>query len=247
LFELVLERLRAEIASGTYLPGTHLPSERALMAQFNVGRSAVREALFALQENGEILIRSGERALVLEQKPRALVDGFMEALRPIVTTDDGMRHFQEVRILIEGALARRAALLATAEEVAAIEAALRQNEEAHGDPEQLHRSDVEFHLAIARVGDNPVVTAMNDAVNTWLHEQRRTSVVAPEAAAVATRWHARIFEAIAARDPDAAMAAMESHLRLVQDFYWKVRAIQQDLLRLESDEVAALDRSGHVH
>jgi DNA-binding FadR family transcriptional regulator len=80
-------------------------------------------------------------------------------------------------------------------------------------------------------------------VNVWLHEQRRTSVVAPEAAAVATRWHERIFEAIVARDGQAAMAAMESHLRMVQEFYWKVREIQADLLRREGEEVAELARA----
>ena len=41
----ILERLLARITSGELAAGEHLPSERDLMAQFQVGRPAVREAL----------------------------------------------------------------------------------------------------------------------------------------------------------------------------------------------------------
>lgn len=240
LFEMLVERLRADIASGVHPPGEHLPSERALMARFGVGRSAVREALFALQRSGQIRIRSGERALVLEPDAPQLTSEMAAALRRMIGDDAGMRHFQDVRLAVEGAFARRAALLATSEELAGIRAALEANKSAAGNAELLHRSDLDFHLAVARVGGNPLIDAMNDAVHQLLVEQRRTSIAIPEAAELATRWHERIYQAIAARNPDAALAAMEGHLRMVQDFYWRVRDLQRDVRQRQEQALARL-------
>ena len=115
--EILVQKIRDAITAGRFRPGDQLPSERELMAQYGIGRSAVREALFALQKSGQIQIRNGERALVVEPTPQFILDELTAAVRHMVATDHGMRQFQEVRILIEGALARRAALVATDQEI----------------------------------------------------------------------------------------------------------------------------------
>ncbi len=224
--EIVAERLKRDIHSGAFAVGARLPSERDLMKRFGVGRSAVREALFALQKSGNIRIRNGERALVTAPSPLAAIAEMTDIVRPLVADEAGMRHFQEVRIVVEGALARRAASVATDADIARIKVHLDENRFAGEDADKLQRSDVAFHLAIAQVGGNPFFPMLYEAANLSLVDQRRTSVVVPEAARVATRWHERIFERIAARDPDGAMAAMEGHLRMVRDFYWQVRDLE---------------------
>ena len=50
LSEQVAEQLEAEILEGRLGENDQLPSERELMEQFGVGRPAVREALFYLQQ-----------------------------------------------------------------------------------------------------------------------------------------------------------------------------------------------------
>ncbi|MEO1200705.1 MAG: GntR family transcriptional regulator [Pseudomonadota bacterium] len=66
LSEGVLSNLLGEIRSGALQPGDSMPSERALMQSYGIGRPAVREALQSLERMGLIEIRHGERAKVRE-------------------------------------------------------------------------------------------------------------------------------------------------------------------------------------
>ncbi|MFG3254353.1 FadR/GntR family transcriptional regulator [Streptomyces sp. NPDC048172] len=50
--DLVADTLRERIRSGDFAPGTRLPTQRELEAEFGVGRSTVREALGALAQEG---------------------------------------------------------------------------------------------------------------------------------------------------------------------------------------------------
>src|SRR6185312_446185 len=64
LFEQVADVLEQRIRDRELLAGTELPSERQLMAEFGVGRTAIREALFHLQRAGLVDLRAGSRARV---------------------------------------------------------------------------------------------------------------------------------------------------------------------------------------
>ena len=120
---------------------------------------------------------------------------------------------------------------------------MNDNIAADGDPDALHRTDLGFHFALAQVALNPFITAMHDAVTVWLLDQRKTSIAAPEAARLATRWHQRIFERIAARDGEGAMVAMEGHLRMVSDFYWRVRELERGLRDQQERELGPMPAS----
>src|SRR5579885_1247938 len=58
-FEIVEASIRREIYNGTLAPGQKLPNELELARQFNVGRSAVREALKVLELAGLLVVRRG--------------------------------------------------------------------------------------------------------------------------------------------------------------------------------------------
>ncbi|MGD6830792.1 GntR family transcriptional regulator [Sutcliffiella halmapala] len=47
-----------------YSPGTQIPSERELAAEYEVGRPVIREVLQRLERDGWLTIRSGQRAVV---------------------------------------------------------------------------------------------------------------------------------------------------------------------------------------
>ncbi|TDD69406.1 GntR family transcriptional regulator [Actinomadura darangshiensis] len=55
----ITDALRQRITDGTYAPGTRLPSEAALCAEYGVARNTVRRALSALQDEGLIAVRTG--------------------------------------------------------------------------------------------------------------------------------------------------------------------------------------------
>jgi DNA-binding transcriptional regulator YhcF (GntR family) len=63
-YEEVSEHLELLIFSGRLSVGDKIASERELMLRFGVGRSTVREALFALQRKGLLSARPGAAARV---------------------------------------------------------------------------------------------------------------------------------------------------------------------------------------
>jgi len=222
LYEEVAARIESMIHDGLS-PGDRLPSERELMEELGVGRSAVREAMLSLQKMGILAVRSGERARVMAPTPDFLVRELSGAARFLLAQKGGVRQFQEARAMFEVGLARLAAEKAAREDIEALERVLEANGRAVGDPDQFMRTDIQFHYVIAAIPGNPIFTSMHDAMVEWLTEQRETSGRAPGAGAAAFAAHTRIFKAIAARDAAAAQSAMQDHLDQVVELYWEVK------------------------
>ena len=59
------------------------------------------------------------------------------------------------------------------------------------------------------------------ALTDWLAEQRQVSARTGVSYADVAEQHTAIFDAIAARDSEAAQSVMEAHLTAVADNYWK--------------------------
>src|SRR5579863_546757 len=125
LYEEVVVRLEAWIHEGELKPGDPLPSERELMVHFGVGRPAIREALFALQRMGLVVVANGERPRVSSPTPKTLLGELSGAARLMLAKPEGMRHFQEARALFECGLVEEAARTANANNLTALDKALR--------------------------------------------------------------------------------------------------------------------------
>ncbi|KUL95267.1 GntR family transcriptional regulator [Bosea sp. WAO] len=220
LYEDVVERLETAINEGHYAPGDQLPAERELMEAYGVGRTAIREALFALQRMGLIVISSGERARVSQPSAGTMIGELSGLARYLLAKPGGAHHFQQARTMFEVGVARLAAETATADDIARLEAALAANRAALDQGRGFERTDVAFHLVLAEITRNPIFTALHLGLTEWLTEQRTTSLKAGGAAQAAYAAHQRIFEAVAARNPQAAADAMRAHLAEVGDFYW---------------------------
>jgi GntR family transcriptional regulator, sialic acid-inducible nan operon repressor len=220
LHEEVAARIEATITAGTLGPGDSLPSERDLMARYGVGRPAVREALLSLQQRGLIERRNGERARIATPSAADVVSQMTLPVRRMLAQPDNVRHFQEARSLFETGIARQAALRATPEQVATLAAALEANREQIGEPVEFARTDVAFHLCLAEIPANPIFTALHEALVGWLTEQRRVTLTSRRAFEIAYTAHEKIFQAVAAHDPDAAAKAMADHLDEVAELYW---------------------------
>jgi DNA-binding FadR family transcriptional regulator len=206
-----------------YMPGDRLPSEKEIMSEFGVGRSAVREAMLSLQKMGLLTVSSGERAKVTAPTADAFVKELSGAARLLLTQDEGIQRFQEARALFEIGLVRFAAQQATKQDIDALHEALDANGRSIGNQAEFMRTDVDFHYAIAAIGGNLIFTSLYNAVVEWLTDQREISGRATDAGAAAFAAHTRIFNAIAAHDTSGAQIAMQEHLDQVVGFYWEVK------------------------
>jgi GntR family transcriptional regulator len=82
--------IRAEIAAGRLKPGQALPSETALMQQYELGRVAVRQALGVLRGEGLIVTVKREGSYVRPQVPveRVIVKGPAEVSARMPSPDE---------------------------------------------------------------------------------------------------------------------------------------------------------------
>jgi GntR family transcriptional repressor for pyruvate dehydrogenase complex len=219
-YEEIAEHLELLIFSGKLSSGDKFPSERDLMAQFGAGRSSVREALFALQRKGLLTVRPGAAARVSRPNADTMISELSGAVRHLLARPEGIRDLQSARALFEIGLARRAALHASDEDIAALGRALEDNRRA-ADQETFSHTDMMFHYTLAMISHNEVFTSLNMALTEWLAEQRNVSARAGATFEEVYLQHKAIYDAIAAREPVAAQEAMQAHLDTVAERYWR--------------------------
>ncbi len=230
LSQQVYERLMDLIGSGKIAPGEQLPSERDLMERFGVGRPAVREALQTLDRAGIITITHGERARVAVPTADSLISQVATGAQHLLRTRPGsLEHLKEARLFLETGLARLAAVRADAQGLADLAARLEEHRHATTRIEEFVGRDIAFHRQIALMTGNPIFAATLEAMLKWLSAYYRALVRAPGAESLTLAEHQRIYDAIAARDPAAAEAAMRDHLTRANTLY-------RSLLTRETEE-----------
>jgi len=214
----VLERLLARIRAGEWAPGSHLPSERDLMAMFGVGRPAIREALQSLERMGLIAIAHGERARVSAASAQSVIAQIGDVVHHVLTTSpETLRQFREARLFFEVGMVRIAAERATEADLDRIRAAIDAQRAA--DVDTFLRYDMAFHRAIAEASGNVIFVALSQAIFEWLQRFHFDLVRLPGAEKLTIGEHTKIYDRIAAHDPDGAEKALTAHLTRTNKAY----------------------------
>ncbi len=216
----VQQRLQAGIRSGTYPVGELLPSERELMAQFGVGRPAVREGLQALERMGLISIVHGEGARVQPLSADSVISQISASAIHLLSGDSELlEHLKEARLAFEIAMARSAAKRATDEDIIRLREAFDAHRASFGDPVRFLETDLALHKMIAVVSGNPVYVAVSQAMLQWLRNFHEDLVRAPGAEEVTVDEHELMVDCIARHDPDGAEKAVREHLTRANQKY----------------------------
>jgi DNA-binding FadR family transcriptional regulator len=210
----VVEVLGDRIRDGRLAVGDKLPTEAAIMAEFEVSRTVVREAISKLQAAGLVQTRHGIGTFVL-----GLGDtpGFRIAAEQLGTLRDVIAVL-ELRIGIETEAAALAAQRRTEANLRAMRQALDTVALAVEAGRDAVAADFQFHLEIARATQNDhFAELMASLGNTIIPRARLQPESAPDEARRqylrrVNGEHESILDAITAQDPDAARAAMRTHL-----------------------------------
>ena len=210
LYASVLEKMLNLIDSGEFPAGGRLPPERELAERFNVSRPTIREAIIALEVLKRVQVKTGSGIYVLEHH---LANGNgIDNISPWELT--------ESRALIEGEAAALAASHITDEELQHLEDSLHEmadenavGELADGD------ADRKFHRIIAEATRNAMLVSVIE--NMW-YVRNNAPLVSRAYRAICemdgtrrVEEHREIFQALSARDPKAARAAMHQHFALI--------------------------------
>ena len=215
-FEAVVGQIAEAVRTGELSRGDRLPSERLLAEQMEVSRPTLREALKVLADSGVVEIRPGVTGgtyVVSDAIPPSLVAQTEVRVNEVPAV-------LEARRLFEPSVACRAARVATEADFRALERLLEQQEDALDDWARITQLDTRFHLELARATHNPLVVSLMTALSRHLTIARATRMdtrVPLEAAVSANRT---LFEAVRSRDDRAVTAAMEDHLRLLEDAWF---------------------------
>lgn len=201
----ILDRIRA----GEFSPGDRLPTEKAFMEEYGVGRNAVREAVQALVTLGLVDVRPGRGTTVLGIDSASALDP--DVLSALLTAE-AVGDLYAFRLLLEPEIARCAALRATDTDIAEIERRLEAFRLAYTEGAPVSRADDELHAAIASASHNPVYETVLQAISGLVANARRLTEKVPWATGRALTEHERVVAAIRARDAAAAERAMRQHI-----------------------------------
>lgn len=205
----ITDKLAGMIASGLLRPGDELPSERDLAQALEVSRETVRGAIQALAARGMVSVAQGAPSRVLGP------EGWLAPPPASPMARFTPEEIHAARALLEVAAAREAATRIEAAALAHLAFLVEAQGRAIKDPAAFHICGAEFHAGIHRAAGNRLLASFLLDVYGQAQQLRRPALEAPGATRRSWQDHKRIFDAIAARDPDAAAAAMAAHLQRI--------------------------------
>ncbi len=218
LYQQVAQQMEDRIRAGEFKVGHRLPAERALISQFGVSRSVLREALIVLELRGLVDIRMGAGTFVVEPRDESAGER-----KDCLSFDEvGPFDMLMARRMIEAETARLAALTAAPDDLERIKAALDQIEQDTAPFVMRHVADRAFHIAIARATRNPalvtIVSGLWDRYRRFMITEAGEIARRPENLGPAIADHLAIYTCLVDRDGSGAAAAMQAHLDRVSEF-----------------------------
>jgi len=221
IYEIVTEDLTEMIKNSEFEAGDRLPSVQQLAEDFDVGRSAIREALSAMKAMGLIEIRQGEGTFV-----KKIDFDLLNKMIPAVLVRKDFQQLFEVRKLNETGAARLAALNRTEEDLLELKRIVDEMKRIQGNGELGEKADIDFHMAIVSATKNDMLyrllTTVSDTVRESMKEARQLFLYSnPMRMEQLFHEHMRIYEAIEKKDSDEAYQAMMDHIVGVEEELFK--------------------------
>lgn len=215
----VTKQIEKLILRGILRPGERLPSERDLAEKLGVSRPSLREAVAELQNKGLLASKAGSGIYVAD----VLGSAFSPALIHLFAEhDEAVFDYIAFRRDLEGLAAARTARLASDTDLKVVQTIFDRMESAHTkpSPDAEARLDAEFHMAIIEASHNVVMLHMMRSMFQLLREgvfyNRQVMFRQHTTRDTLLDQHRAINDALQARDPDAAQAAVTAHLDYVE-------------------------------
>lgn len=204
----LVDRLRDDVLSGRYPPGSYLPPERELAAGYEVTRTSLKHAMVRLAQLGLLETRHGVGTRVRDYERL----GGPELLPMLVSTvgPAWMAEIFEARREVGAQVAARAAANATAAQRTRLrELAAEVRDAGDGDAAQL--AECEIHRVIAAATGNRVYGFMvNALLNAYLTVREGFTHAFADPPAAATRL-APLIDALCDGDTERTRTAATTY------------------------------------
>lgn len=224
-YELVLQRVESDLAAGRLRLGDRLPGERALAAELEVSRPSVREAVRVLEAMGVVrtAVGSGPQAgAIIVAEPSSPLTSTLRL--HLATRHLPMGHIVQTRVLMESWAVRESAGRAEPGEIEAIGRLLDAMDEPDLPRERFHLLDAEFHVALAALAGNVLVStimaSLREAIHGYVMDAAPNLPDWSAAADGLRREHRAVLAAIEAGEADLAAERVAAH---IEGFYRATR------------------------
>lgn len=213
----IAARIGRRILQGELQPGDSLPRELDLLAELQVSRTTLREALTLLASNGFIEARRRVGTRVRPPEHWNTLDPMVMAWQGAAGQPEALaQELFEIRLAVEPMAARLAARRAQPADLARIAAALQAMGAQPTDAQRAIESDVDFHLQVIAAAHNRFLMPVASVIRAALLLSVPKTFEAFGGMAHAIGMHAEVAQAIAQRQPEAAAQAC---VRLLEDTY----------------------------
>jgi GntR family transcriptional repressor for pyruvate dehydrogenase complex len=210
----VVAYISTSIQDGTLAPGDKLPTESEIMRILGVSRTVVREAISHMQAANLVETRHGIGTFVLEPAPPNTLG--LDA-NTVVTVRDVLA-LLELRISLETEAAGLAAMRRSDAQLQQLRSALDTFQESARSGGETVPSDLQFHLLVAQASGNRYFHDILSHLGSNIIPRSRlnSAKLAKDDPKTymerVVNEHEDIYNAIARKDPEAARAAIRTHL-----------------------------------
>jgi GntR family transcriptional regulator, transcriptional repressor for pyruvate dehydrogenase complex len=208
-YRVVSNAIEQRIMDGQLQFGEKLPTETEMAQDFGVNRSTVREGIRLLEQRGLVKRKAGRRLFVA--LPRYDELGSREE-RALILRRVSFLELWEISMVLEPAIARMAAERITDEQLSAVDRNLQQTRLSIESGKSLVDEDIEFHILIATATRNEAMVLTQEPTILLCRSAVGAIVDAlPQAPGRMLDAHLAVFNALSARDGDAAEHWMRKH------------------------------------
>ncbi len=219
-------RIGVDILKGLYTPGQVLPNEIEASAKLAISRSAYREAMRILAAKGMVESRPKTGTRVTERARWNLLDpevlGWMFDTEP---SESFIAALFELRLITEPAAAELAAQRRTEAEITTMRNALITMKRETLMTEAGRSADLEFHRTLIIATRNEALVSLSSSIEAAVAWTTRYKARHNALTRDPIPDHERVCEAIAASDPAAARACMDTLIRMAHQDTRKVLAV----------------------
>lgn len=211
--EWVVRQLRSAILDGTYVPGDKLPVERELSERFKVSRSAVRQALLILDQQGLVRVKPGVGGgpfVAREPMPAAIT-----AFENLLTVDESsLDEFIDAKMILEPAIAAHAVTKISRIDLDALEDNMVRTREADRQGADLTELSMEFHEILFRAIGNRFIDVVLEILNRSRYRLPNGSMEFADVGCV-LEDHQQILNAISRGSATKVSRLMSEHITRV--------------------------------
>jgi len=197
-----------KVDSGVWQAGHRMPTEKHFVQQFSAARNTVRKALTKLESDDVIVKYVGRGTFIKSEEVETAAQA-----DELTSLDPSPAEVNEIRILLEPAIAELVAARATASDIEYAKKCLSKSLKAK-TLEDYKWWDAELHSTIIRASKNNMIIYFYQAIHR-ARQQIEWTEMSEERMEQYGKEHSRIVDAFVNRNAIALREALKTHLQSV--------------------------------